>query len=297
MLMSWPASPPTVAVASAMRTSNRPGVDLVDRLDPADDVAEHLVVVDRRERHLDALLDRDRVGALLDRARVAANAVDGFQAGRHGRGPELSARNGISGPMVRPQGQHHHVAQQPVCSPGWRRLELRSRVAMIGHNGRLNRHGPNQWSGRGVRRGDGMSVARGVREVGFLDCAGGGQVTVDGNFAYIGHMEPPTGTTVVDVSDPRNPRAVAHIKVPDGIHSHKVRAANGLMLVNREGLPRRDMPKGERGGLGIFDISDPRKPVEICNWQCDGTGVHRFTFDGRYAYLSPSSTAMSATSC
>ncbi len=132
-----------------------------------------------------------------------------------------------------------------------------------------------------------MPVAKGVREVGYFDCAGGGQIVVDGNYAYIGHMEPPTGTTVVDVSDPRNPRQVAHIKVPAGIHSHKVRAANGLMLINREGLPRKDMPKGERGGLGIFDISDPKKPVEICNWQCDGTGVHRFTFDGRYAYLSP----------
>jgi hypothetical protein len=29
------------------------------------------------------------------------------------------------------------------------------------------------------------------------------------------------------------------------------------------------------------------KPREITHWSCGGRGVHRFTCDGRYAYLSP----------
>ena len=33
-----------------------------------------------------------------------------------------------------------------------------------------------------------MSQCKGVREVGYLDCAGGGQVMVEGNYAYIGHI-------------------------------------------------------------------------------------------------------------
>lgn len=31
-----------------------------------------------------------------------------------------------------------------------------------------------------------------------------------GNILYIGHMRPPSGTTMVDISDPRNPRKIAH---------------------------------------------------------------------------------------
>jgi hypothetical protein len=60
------------------------------------------------------------------------------------------------------------------------------------------------------------------------------------------------------------------------------------MLVNHEILPEsRAGAAGLWGGLGIYDISNPAKPREINRWQCDGSGVHRFTFDGRYAYISP----------
>ena len=81
--------------------------------------------------------------------------------------------------------------------------------------------------------GNGAS-ARGVKQVGYFDCPGGGQVVVDGRVAFIAHMKAPHGTTLVDVSDPARPRQLASIEVPPGTHSHKVRAANGLMLVNRE---------------------------------------------------------------
>src|SRR5256884_5805875 len=39
--------------------------------------------------------------------------------------------------------------------------------------------------------------------------------------------------------------------------------------------------------LGVFDVSNPRAPREIAFWRSGGAGVHRFTFDGRYAYISP----------
>lgn len=133
-----------------------------------------------------------------------------------------------------------------------------------------------------------MSICRGVREVAWFDCAGGGQVVVDGIHAYIGHMAAPGGTSIVDVSDPRHPKRVAEIGMPQGLHSHKVRVANGLMLVNHEIVSGKPDPEhGVRGGLGIYDVSDPPRPREITRWYCDGSGVHRFTFDGRYAYISP----------
>jgi hypothetical protein len=127
----------------------------------------------------------------------------------------------------------------------------------------------------------------GIRKLSRLVCPGGGQVVVDGKFAYIGHMDPGVGTSIADVSDPAHPHLIANVPVAAGFHSHKVRAANGLMLVNRELVDSKAAATGARGGLGIYDISNPARPREIRHWSCDGTGVHRFTFDGRYAYLSP----------
>jgi hypothetical protein len=132
--------------------------------------------------------------------------------------------------------------------------------------------------------GNGAS-AQGVRQVAWFDCPGGGQVVVDGRVACIAHMKAPHGTTLVDVSDPASPRRLATLEVPAGTHSHKVRAVDGLMLVNREGHGAQ--PGTGAGGLGIWDVSAPDRPREITFWRSGGLGVHRFTFDGRYAYISP----------
>jgi len=119
-----------------------------------------------------------------------------------------------------------------------------------------------------------------------IACPGGGQVWVNGTTLYIGHMRWPSGTTIVDVANPRRPKIVARIDVPEGWHSHKVRAADGIMLVNHEKLGQ----SGSRdfgGGLGIYDVSRPAAPKLISKWTTGGRGVHRYDFDGRYAYISP----------
>jgi len=133
-----------------------------------------------------------------------------------------------------------------------------------------------------------VAICKGVREIAHLDCPGGGQIVVDGSFGYIGHMRAPSGTSIIDLSDPARPRKIAHLEVPKGLHSHKVQAANGIMLVNHEIVSREiAAAEGLRGGLGIYDISNPGNPKEITRWTCEGSGVHRFTFDGRYAFISP----------
>jgi hypothetical protein len=167
-----------------------------------------------------------------------------------------------------------------------------------------------------------MATAKGIREVGYVDirqgggvgdharactlqphswfdCAGGGQVVVERNIAYVGTMRNPHGTLIIDVSDPKNPRQLADISMPVGTHSHKVRVSDGIMITNREVLGRHaahgeEPPEGYHGGLGIYDVSNPSKPRLITNWNTTdlpgaayARGVHRFDFDGRYAYLSP----------
>jgi hypothetical protein len=130
-----------------------------------------------------------------------------------------------------------------------------------------------------------VSPANGIKTVGYFDCPGGGQVVVSGTTAFIAHMASPHGTTIVDVSDPARPRKLSEVTIPPAIHSHKVRAVDGIMLTNREPLRGQKPGPEDRTGLGIYDVSDPARPREITVWPCGG--VHRFTFDGRYAYLSP----------
>jgi hypothetical protein len=134
-----------------------------------------------------------------------------------------------------------------------------------------------------------LGTGVGLRQVGYFDCPGGGQVVVDDGIAYIGHMRSPHGTSIVDVRDPKNCRTLASIAMPPGTHSHKVRVGNGLMVVNHEinGADPRPYPADFKGGIGIWDVADPAKPRSLTHWTTAGKGVHRFDFDGRHVYMSP----------
>jgi hypothetical protein len=79
------------------------------------------------------------------------------------------------------------------------------------------------------------ALSKRVRQLGVLDIVGGGQVVVQGDYVYIGHMKPPYGTSIVDVSDRGNPRLVTQIKLDsDASHTHKVRVNGDVMIVNVE---------------------------------------------------------------
>jgi hypothetical protein len=130
-----------------------------------------------------------------------------------------------------------------------------------------------------------MPAAKNTKLISHIDCPGGGQVWVDGNILYIGHMRAPSGTTIVDISDPRHPKTLARIELPTGWHSHKVRVSNGVMIVNHE-VEGKGGPQDFRGGLAIYDVKNPAEPKMITKWETDGAGVHRYDFDGRYAYVS-----------
>jgi hypothetical protein len=78
-------------------------------------------------------------------------------------------------------------------------------------------------------------LAHNVSRLGGIDIPGGGQVVVDGRYAYVGHMKPPHGTSIIDVSDPRAPRVVSTIMLEsDASHTHKVRVVGDIMIVNVE---------------------------------------------------------------
>jgi hypothetical protein len=127
-----------------------------------------------------------------------------------------------------------------------------------------------------------FGISKNVKRIGRTDLAGGGQVVVEDSYAFVGHMDPPHGTTILDVRDPKHPKTVAQIEIPQGVHSHKVQVSGDIMLVN---LERYRSKEKQPTGLKIYDISRREKPKEIAFFQTNG-GVHRFTFDGTYAYIS-----------
>ncbi len=93
----------------------------------------------------------------------------------------------------------------------------------------------------------GDALARNVKRLGRLDIPGGGQVRVHGNHAFVGHMNPPHGTTIVDVSDPSNPRVLTTLMLPDAqSHTHKVRVAGDIMVTNVEMNKRHVLRRGSQ---------------------------------------------------
>ena len=81
------------------------------------------------------------------------------------------------------------------------------------------------------------ALACNVRRIGHLDLPGAGQVTIAGQYAYVGHIpnKEGLGTSILDITDPANPKVIATVNVDDpASHSHKVRVAGDLMVVNHE---------------------------------------------------------------
>ena len=81
------------------------------------------------------------------------------------------------------------------------------------------------------------ALACNVRRLGHIDLPGAGQVTIAGSYAYVGHIpnKENIGTSILDIADPAKPRLIAIVTLDDPTsHSHKVRVAGELMVVNHE---------------------------------------------------------------
>jgi hypothetical protein len=90
-----------------------------------------------------------------------------------------------------------------------------------------------------------VAKQREIQSLSRLEIPGGGQVRIQGRFAFVGHLAPPYGTTIVDVSDPRAPKIVSQIVLESELfHTHKVRLMGDLMVCNVEMHDRHFRRKG-----------------------------------------------------
>jgi hypothetical protein len=139
----------------------------------------------------------------------------------------------------------------------------------------------------------GQGEALNMRLVGQTDLNGHGDcmhVNVKDGYAFVGHMgESRVGTSIVDVSDPREPRVINQLRTPDGTHSHKVQVVDDILLVNYERSPYEPNASSWQGGLKVFDIANPEQPRELAFLELPGKGVHRMTYwQPPYAFMSGS---------
>ena len=176
------------------------------------------------------------------------------------------------------------------------------------------------------------SASKNIFRLATVNIPGGGQVTVENGLAFVGHMDAPDGTTIIDVKDPSNPKILKQIFLDDGLsHTHKVRVAGNIMITNVEQAQRHLLRRGEKlpavynqlasslgrppndseiaaalglpenkltdvrqflnngyndGGFRVWDVSDPSNPDLLSYVRTHGFGVHRFDMDENYAYIS-----------
>jgi hypothetical protein len=137
-----------------------------------------------------------------------------------------------------------------------------------------------------------------MRLIGHTDLNGTGDamhVNFYQHYAYVGHMgDTGVGTSVVDVSDPRNPRVVHQLPIGEGVRSHKVQIVDDLLLVNFEILYGRTLDPKLETGFKIFSLKDPERPRQLADYRMPGHGVHRMKFvEQPYAYFSGSDEGFS----
>jgi hypothetical protein len=105
-------------------------------------------------------------------------------------------------------------------------------------------------------------------------------------FLYMGHLWE-TGWTVVDVTDPANPKVARNWSIGDNSGSAQIDLQGNLAVTALAGIPWGwDASKPHQQGVAFWDISDPVNPELLSKWLTPG-GTHRNTYlGGKYVYLA-----------
>ncbi|MGA2958822.1 MAG: hypothetical protein ABSF48_24275 [Thermodesulfobacteriota bacterium] len=140
--------------------------------------------------------------------------------------------------------------------------------------------------------------AKNVRLVGYCDLQGREtlQVSLKGNYAYVGHhrgdgLNPLTnkvesnGTSIVDVSDPKEPKVVKHIPGYKGSESRAVQVV-GKYFDGKDYILR-NQESSEFTGFEVWDVTDKANPKRISTIG-PLHAAHKSWWDAKtgYAYLS-----------
>jgi hypothetical protein len=107
-------------------------------------------------------------------------------------------------------------------------------------------------------------------------------------YLYMGHFVA-NGWSIVDVTDPTNPKVAKFIPGPTPTSAGQVDLHGNLMITalqDRAGYGG-DPNKKVIEGVLLWDISNPLGPEQLAWWKTGATGTHRDGYPGgKYAYLS-----------
>jgi hypothetical protein len=108
-------------------------------------------------------------------------------------------------------------------------------------------------------------------------------------YLYTGHLWH-YGWSIVDVTDPKDPKLVKFIPGPDNTWTIQMTLHDNLMVTAlQKSSPAwgADPNKPNDEGILLWDISDPVNPKQVSQWKTGATGTHRNSYPGgKYAYLS-----------
>ncbi len=138
--------------------------------------------------------------------------------------------------------------------------------------------------------------AEGITPIGYSDLGGrqgAFKIAVtesDGRwYLYLGHLWH-YGWSILEVTDPANPRYVRFIEGPANTWTIQVTLHGSLMLT---ALQRQspswggDPSKPFEEGVLLWDIAEPEEPRFLSHWRTGALGTHRNIYPGGdYAYLS-----------
>jgi hypothetical protein len=108
-------------------------------------------------------------------------------------------------------------------------------------------------------------------------------------YMYLSHLWH-YGWSILDITDPRDPKLVKFIPGADNTWNIQVTLHDNLMLTALQKSVAAwgaDPTKPQDEGVLIWDISDPINPKKLAHWKTGAGGTHRNSYrGGRYAYLS-----------
>src|SRR5665213_1158172 len=105
-------------------------------------------------------------------------------------------------------------------------------------------------------------------------------------YVFMGHSFE-AGWSILDVTDPRNPRYVRFIPGPRGTVTSQVSLHGNLLLTGIDELRGSSLARPLENSVLLWDISDPENPKQLSAWKGGSGGSHRNSYPGgKYAYLS-----------
>lgn len=118
----------------------------------------------------------------------------------------------------------------------------------------------------------------------------GMQLVKVGPYVYVAHLgTSDMALSILDCSDPSDPRLVRQLPHPPNTHRHKVQIVGNVLIQNNEQVAFPNAVPGVPAvtGIDVFNLDDPTDPRKVGFYPVSGRGVHRMWYsEAPYAHVA-----------